>query len=120
MVGRGTWRRLGRIFFALALVVLTLGPSLDRIVCHDEGGGLSAVAAESTVVAMPDAERSGASHDDGVGTCLHGHCHHASPYVPVEAVAADAPLPPSVLHERLTDVLPTSDPRFGLKRPPRA
>lgn len=122
MAGLSTWRSwAGRLLAALVLTVLTLGPSLDALICKDEGG-LSAAAAESTVIALQDADHSNASHQlDGLGTCVHGHCHHPAPYVPADVAVSDiAPTGTLGRYRMVTDAVPTSDAQFGLIRPPRA
>jgi len=119
MAGRSTWwRRLGATLAALALVVLTFGPSLDSLLCHDEAG-LQAAAAEQTVASNPDAE---AEHPaaDGSGLCVHGHCHHAAPFLPADAVRSAEPASHLARHTWARATLPSSAPKFGLKRPPRA
>lgn len=105
---------------ALVLTVLTLGPSLDTFVCKDEGG-LSAAAAEFTVAVVQDNDHSGAGDErTGLGTCIHGHCHHAAAYVPAESGETSARTTLEARHRVMTEALPTSALRFGLKRPPRA
>ncbi|MGA0605274.1 hypothetical protein ACO2Q0_04665 [Phenylobacterium sp. VNQ135] len=114
------WRKVGMALAALVLAVLTLGPGLDGLLCQDEGG-LSAVAAE-----MPAAEASAADdhsgpRDEGSGVCVHGHCHHAAPCVSASPAATEQPCNPiGVAHPLPRDRAPTSDPKFGLMRPPRA
>ncbi|MCR5880080.1 hypothetical protein [Phenylobacterium sp. J367] len=105
---------------ALVLTVLTLGPGLDGLLCRDEGS-LSAVAAE-----MPIADAA-ADHldprplDERPGICVHGHCHHSAPYVPATPPASELSAPLlAVAHPFVRDRVPTSDPKFGLIRPPRA
>lgn len=117
------WRRLGTALAALVLTVLTLGPGLDGLICRDEGG-LSASAAEMVVAAGVDSHEPDHGLDGGPcvhGPCVHGHCHHGGPYVATDLAAAET------LHD-LTRAgrapprgrVPTSDPQFGLMRPPRA
>lgn len=110
---------MGAALAALVLTVLTFGPGLDTLICHDEGG-LPAAAAEVPVgdVASDD---SPASHpDDGAGVCIHGHCHHPTPYVAATHAADPAPSVADGRHEWLRVTMPASDLKFGLKRPPRA
>jgi hypothetical protein len=104
---------------ALVLTVLTFGPGLDGLLCKDEGS-LSAAAAEQPLAAavadLPHPEAPG----DGVGICVHGHCHHAAPYVPISPDAAESPEDlTSATHPLLRRRVDTSDPKFGLIRPPR-
>lgn len=114
------WRKLGAVFAALVLSVLTFGPSLDGILCHDEGG-LSAAAAElPSLKASPDADLTG-HKADGLAPCIHGHCHHGAAYVPVLPIASETPHELRIHAQRLPrQRVATSDPKFGLMRPPRA
>lgn len=114
------WRRLGTALAALVLTVLTFGPSLDRLLCHDESS-LTAAAAELQPGAVP-ADLRGTDHaDDGLAPCVHGHCHHGSPYVPAAPESAAAPQDVVAPQPPLMRVrVPTSDPKYGLIRPPRA
>ena len=119
MTGRSTgWRLLGRLLAALVLTVLTLGPSLDRIICRDDAR-LSAAAAAAEPVAVENAREVQDSHDDDLGTCIHGHCHHAAPYVPADNIAPVGPVAATERHEYAPESIRTSDLQFGLKRPPR-
>jgi len=54
------WRKVGMALAALVLTVLTFGPSLDGLLCRDEGS-VSAVAAELPVAVAigPRGYRSG-------------------------------------------------------------
>lgn len=122
MAGLSTWwHRVGRVVAALVLTVLTLGPSIDGLICKDEGGAIAAAGA-FTVASVQDVDQSNASHErDGLGACVHGHCHHAAPFVPVDAIASDvAPKSPHGRYRLAADAVPTSDAHFGLIRPPRA
>ena len=113
------WRKVGMALAALVLTVLTLGPSLDGLLCRDEGS-VSAVAAELPVAVASDHGETGPA-DEGPGVCLHGHCHHAAPYVPAALAASDVdPNLAAVAHPLPRARVPTSDPKFGLIRPPRA
>ena len=103
----------------MVLTVLTFGPSLDSYICRDEGG-LSVAAAEHSVLAVQSVEHAPDDHGGTVGECVHGHCHHGAAFVPVVAMATDAPRDLSAKHELFPVRVPTSEARFGLMRPPRA
>ncbi len=119
MAGASTWwRKLGTALAALVLTVLAFGPSLDAIICHDEGGGLAAAAAEIPGVVVTD-QAPDDDHSDPAGVCIHGHCHHPSPYVPTTLIASAEPMESSARHAIVRVSIPTSDFKFGLKRPPR-
>lgn len=110
---------------ALVLTLLTFGPALDGLLCRDEDS-LSATLAMLTPTA--DAGADLVSHPDGgapspedKGVCLHGHCHHPTPYVAAVGVAAERPVRLAAAdHALATGRPPTSEPTYGLKRPPRA
>lgn len=120
MTGLGAWwRRTGGFMAALVLTVLTFGPSLDAFICRDEGG-LTAAAAELPSATAQDIDHSMQGHDNGLGTCVHGHCHHGAAYTPVDGLAASTPTLAVGRHVLLRVSVPTSDPKFGLMRPPRA
>lgn len=112
------WRRLGAALAALVVAVLAFGPSLDSLVCGDEAG-LAAAAAEHSPAAAPDYGQAGHSDDD-LGVCVHGHCHHAGSYAPAATVAVAEPAPLRARHGLQRARVATSDPKFGLLRPPRA
>jgi hypothetical protein len=117
----GWWRRTGSALAALILTVLAFAPTLDSIVCHDEGGAPAASTADLFVATVEPAHDVGGAHaQDALDICIHGHCHHGSPYVPADPVIVDIPAGQPAHHalERLK--VATSDPQFGLKRPPRA
>lgn len=114
------WRKIGTALAALVLTVLTFGPSLDDLVCRNEGG-LIAAAAETAQMAVTTEHHDAGVGIDGFGDiCLHGHCHHAAAYVPVSPTANEMPAYVlSVAHRPVRSRVPTSDPQFGLLRPPR-
>lgn len=103
---------------ALVLTVLTFGPSLDSYICRDEGG-LSAAAAEATVLAV-QGDHAPDDHGGPAGECVHGHCHHGAAFVPMVAIATEAPRVSAAKHELVRVRVPTAEPRFGFMRPPRA
>lgn len=117
--GSSWWRKLGTALAALVLTLLTFGPSLDGLICKDEGAGLSAAASEAPTVTASHQDLSGQKNDPA-GPCMHGHCHHGSQYVAAVPQLDVTPEPPvGEVHPLSSDRVPTSDPKFGLKRPPR-
>lgn len=115
------WRKIGTALAALVLTVLTFGPSLDDLVCRNEDG-LAAAAAQTEQLTVAAEHHDTGAGIDGLGdVCLHGHCHHATAYVPVSPTASDTPTyVVSVARRPVRGRVPTSDPQFGLLRPPRA
>lgn len=114
------WRKIRTALAALVLTLLTLGPSLDGVICRDEGG-LSAAAGMTTVVHAMPVQGAAPHSDDGPGLCVHGHCHHGAAYAPMAAPAADAPGGPiGVAGSPRRERVRTANPQFGLMRPPRA
>lgn len=120
MTGLSTWwRKAGGLLAALVLTVLTFGPSLDTYICRDEGG-MTAAAAEQTAAAVQDQADPVGGHEKALGACVHGHCHHGAAYTPVD-VQPSQDLPVLTGKHELPRVsVRSSDPKFGLKRPPRA
>jgi hypothetical protein len=104
---------------ALVLTVLTFGPSLDTYICGDEGG-MSAAAAGQAAAAAPDQPESLDGHDKALGACAHGHCHHGAAYTPVEVPPCQERPRLTAKHNLLRLAVRSSDPKFGLMRPPRA
>lgn len=111
------WRRFGAALAALVVAVLAFGPGLDGLVCSDEGG-LAAAAAELSTTVAPDHSNAGHSDDDR-SACVHGHCHHAAASAPATTVASVTPATLRDRHGLIRARVPTSDPKFGLLRPPR-
>jgi hypothetical protein len=110
------WRRMAVALMALLLGVLTFGPALDAAVCEPET--VSAILASDTAAASPV---DGHGHDANVdAACLHGHCHHAAFDLPSLAGLSEESVSVIARHDALRLAAPTSDPTFGLKRPPRA
>lgn len=118
MLRAPTWRKIGTALAALVLTLLTFGPGIDSLICKDEGG-MTAAAAEAVLTVAGDFD---ASHTtDHAAPCVHGHCHHGATYVGnLEAQALEAVEPPPAAHPLVRGRVPTSDPKFGLIRPPRA
>lgn len=121
MAGASTWARsLRGMIAALLLAVLTLGPSVDALICGDEAGAAAAAAEVQTVIvqATPDTPD---DHGSGMSdVCIHGHCHHYAPFVPILGAGEQATIEPSAQHDWWQTTIRKSDPHFGLKRPPRA
>lgn len=106
---------------ALVLSVLTLGPGLDGLLCKDEGSLSAAAAAEMPAAQISPSDGHSGPTDEAAGVCMHGHCHHAAPYVPTSTAAAENLQDlTGVVHPLPRARAPTSDPKFGLRRPPRA
>ena len=120
MTGLSTWwRRAGGLLAALVLTVLTFGPSLDSYICRDEGG-MSAAAAEHAVAVVQEEADSAGGHERALGACVHGHCHHGAAYTPVDVLPSHEPPILVGKHDLPRVAVRSSDPKFGLKRPPRA
>lgn len=101
---------------ALLLGVLAFGPALDAAVCEPEAA--AAVMASDHGASAPD---DGYGHDvDADAACIHGHCHHAAFDVPGLGAVSDEAVSVAARHDPSASAGPTSDPTFGLKRPPRA
>jgi len=120
-------RRIAGLLAAAMMCAMTFGPIVEAAECATE----APVAAEQTLSQDPEASAvvSGASHgyeaptgdlgDGGLGTCQHGHCHHAAPFLPIlsatltKQATGDSPvLPLRNQHARSRAPAP-------LERPPR-
>src|SRR3546814_16475416 len=113
------WRRLGGALAALVLTVLTFGPSLDSFICHDEIRAPAAAAAGAIVTVQPVSTDSAGHVQDGLGVCIHGHCHHGAAYVPVQLPTADGPAVHPSRRRWAREQVATSNPHFELLQPPR-
>lgn len=121
MASFSTWTRAVRwLAVALLVAVLSLGPSVDALVCGNDGS-LSAAAAEAPTVAgqsfaAPEDQHQGSDIAD---VCIHGHCHHYAPFVPLNGDGDFLAKGIRSQHDLERGDIRTSDPHFGLKRPPR-
>ena len=126
--GSSWWRKVGMTLAALVMTLLTFAPALDGLLCRDEDSLSAVVATLAPAANAADAgvdlvshEDRGAPTPDDRGVCLHGHCHHTTPYVGAVDVAAERPVRLAAADHILEPGhAPTSEPIFGLKRPPRA
>ena len=110
---------------ALVLTLLTFAPGLDGVLCRDEDSLSAAVATLTSAAAdggdLASHDERGAPSPQDKGVCLHGHCHHSTPYVGALEVAAERPVRLAAAdHVLEPGRRPTPEPTFGLKRPPRA
>ena len=101
---------------ALFLGVLAFGPALDAAVCEPEAA-TAVMAIDDTATAPDDGHDADVAAD---ATCIHGHCHHAAFDIPSLAGLSDEAASVAARHDAPPSAGPTSDPIFGLKRPPRA
>jgi len=114
------WRKLGAVLAVLVLSMLSFGPTLDGLMCHDEGG--ASVGSATAHTATVAADHSDVSTSDGaLSVCAHGHCHHSTSYIPALATfPSEGRIRPSDSHRLLRERVRISDPKYGLERPPRA
>lgn len=113
------WRKTGGLFAALLVAALVFTPVLDAFICQGE----AQAGAASQIIAATEAashDQGGAHDTDSDGHCLHGHCHHAAPYVPSVTEAGAVLRVAAASHVPTQDLVSTSSLQFGLKRPPRA
>lgn len=121
MVNMGTWGRwLTQAMVACALALFVLAPSLDGLFCREGDIAQAQSTQGAHVVALSAAHDHGKAPARSAGICFFGHCHHPSPF------PAGSPAGPEQLagigeaqHTVANAALPKSDPKFGLKRPPR-
>lgn len=104
---------------ALLVAVLSLGPSVDSLIC---GNDLSSGAAAAEITTSAGQTVTAPLDDHGsapADVCIHGHCHHFAPFVPIEGVGGVGADLPSAKHVLGRTAVRKTDPHFGLKRPPR-
>lgn len=112
--------RLARV--ALATILLVGVPLAEAAMCGAEAQTETVAFTEMDQATAIDATSNGADHgtqSDEAPHCIHGHCHHATPFKSVEtnsavSLAVDAD---TVTHEQsfvLAHVV------TGLERPPKA
>jgi len=116
--------KLARV--ALAFIMLVGVPMADAAACASEEFTSTvelSVASDHATVGVADIAASSGDHDAGLPAdaqhCLHGHCHHSTPFSDGEAAVqglattatAVAPLGPDMMLARLS---------AGLERPPKA
>lgn len=122
MASLATWLRTASgALCALLLLILTLAPAIDSLVCGPEDAAsvsaLVGVSAEPTGQDQVD----GSHHRTaGAEACAHGHCHHTAVAVPEggATLAANAGLPLILTPD--ANGLPPSNLPDGPKEPPRA
>jgi hypothetical protein len=107
----------------IVMIAMAAGPSLDSLICRDDSGFAAAAAESPHELAASDPQKHGGPEGlaDGVAPCVHGHCHHVAPFMPLIPEAAGAPADFAVKTQRPDrQRVATSDPKFGLMRPPRS
>lgn len=120
MAGRSSWwKRFGGALAALTLAVLALGPGIDGLICQGDSGLSAAAATLADEASVSSDHPSHETGKGGVDACVHGHCHHASPYTP-SLQEQGASFDGALLRLAVApDAAPTSHPPSGLIRPPR-
>ncbi|NQE64350.1 hypothetical protein E1H18_4606 [Caulobacter sp. RHG1] len=121
MAWTATWlKTISGALCGLVLVVFTLVPAVDSLLCGFEGRpAVSAQLAVGKVVATSDHDDRSQTGKVGGEVCAHGHCHHGlSAAPPIGAMAAVALVRPLVLAPE-TSGLPPSNQPDGPTEPPR-
>lgn len=106
---------------ALLLLVFTVTPAVDALVCGAEDApSASAQVGGGEAVASPDHGDKAHPGKAGAEACAHGHCHHAAPVAPAvgAAFAFKTILPPTLKPE--AGGLPPSNTPDAPNEPPRA
>lgn len=116
--------RLARV--ALASIVLVGVPLAEAATCAGEEVSSTinaSVHSEGAYIAVAGASDVGADHDAQLPKdaehCIHGHCHHSTPFQDSEQIAS------AVTEGRANVLLPIFDNALsrvlsGLERPPKA
>ena len=115
------FRRLAGALVALTLAMFVVAPSLDALICGDEGAVASA-ASTSSADQLAKFDDGGVGHADSVPhqPCVHGHCHHGFQYVPVAVAEAPVSEAGTARHVWPTPVRLATLAPSSLERPPRA
>jgi hypothetical protein len=112
---------VGAALAGLVLAVVAFGPTIDGLVCKEDGLAAAAATLSVAVEAPSDASPDTAGEQCVLGACVHGHCHHPAQVAPVlfEAEVGTVSGTDAGLGSGQA-ILPTSAFLAGLKRPPRA
>jgi len=114
------WRRLAGAFVAFTLAMFVFGPTLDALICHDDGAVAAAGFGSGDQLAASDDGGGDHSAPQPHQPCPHGHCHHGGQSVPMALAAA------AVIHAKAERSAPPASLALatrmpsGLERPPRA
>lgn len=115
------WRKVGGLLVAALLAVLVLSPSVDALICKDDGTvAVQAPTGHVTLAAADDADEVSGHPLGTAGTCQHGHCHHGASYTAADPADLLAVPATRVGHALISTRLPPSSAPPGLDRPPRA
>jgi hypothetical protein len=114
------WRRLAGAFVAFTLAVFVCGPTLDALICHDDGAIAAVGLGSGGQLAASDESGGDHSAPQPHQPCPHGHCHHGGQSVlmtlaDTAIIDAKAELPAPSASPALATRMPS-----GLERPPRA
>lgn len=122
MIGFGTWtRKLGGLVAVWLMALMFVGPTLDTVVCVDDGqpAAVSSDLIKADTTASADHGKS--DRDQTVAAvCVHGHCHHGVNLGLTVPIARTAPVPMVVSHGLAGSSVYASLFPSGLERPPRA
>jgi len=113
-------RRLAGALVALSLSAFVFGPTLDALVCHDDGKIAVAAADLSPHADTPHDGPGGQPDQDQHHPCPHGHCHHGVQYVPAGAPEAPVVQARALQHAPPAPLALATRSPSGLERPPRA
>ena len=115
---RSWGRRLGGLLAVCLLATLLVGPTLDALVCKDDGQASASAAAGALVIA--DEHADGAGSDLDQGACPHGHCHHGLAFALASTETQATPSPGQARLSPLQVTQLASRSPQGIERPPRA
>jgi hypothetical protein len=114
---------LGLARVALASLLLVGVPMAEAATCGGEGVHAAAALTVAASDAAPAADADGLDHDINTGGddqhCIHGHCHHSTPFKTNETASPLVVQASAVLQPILTAVALTRV-SVGLERPPKA
>ncbi len=120
MMALKTWfKQVGGALIACLLLAFVAGPIIDTAVCANDGDRATAQSHE-LVVQTTSADHQDKDHDGGSDMCIHGHCHHASPFVGAEVAYTNLRNPLARHTAPQSRGLPPSSAQDRLEEPPRA
>jgi hypothetical protein len=116
---RTFWRRVGGFTAVLLAFALMFAPAAEAAFCSNEAPAAVAHQFSDAGATSDDHGKTAPDVGEDLGLCQHGHCHHATPYLPslVAALADHATVSTPTM--KLQNQHPRSRAASRLERPPR-
>lgn len=120
-MGLKTWfKQMGGTLIACLLLSFVVVPTLDSAVCATDGERPVAQSHQQTIQGASADPQQDKEQDHGSEVCIHGHCHHASPFVGAALDHFRLSNPPALHTTPVNLGFPPSSSVDRLKEPPRA